>query len=371
MGSQFPPELTSSIIGVIVGFSLSQCTDILRNKRKHDSIKKAVATELEVINETLSAAKDNSRVPSEKFPFITETYDSTKIELASFLDPNSLAVVQRAYQTIRKLNLPIEESPIGYLQTIDSSDYIYINQVIDQVLQHTQKALIAMGTDRKSLLYFVKRTMADFSPVFVAFTTISLASLVGNIFVPQEMLTILAASRNTPWGVITSIFINIDINTSLSNIMGLILYLMFFCCANSFLTSMEKRKRGILLSILVFFSAILSNIIWIVQFPQAPAMGTSGVVYAAAGIILLFALVNLFAVKQLKESSIALRILWAFNPLTIIFVLYDVAYQALGARSLLTEGVNVVVHYYTFVISFVFTIIWIWMRVVRTSRKVV
>ena len=39
------------------------------------------------------------------FPFIIETYNSIKIELASFLKPESLAIVQRTYEEIRKMNM--------------------------------------------------------------------------------------------------------------------------------------------------------------------------------------------------------------------------------------------------------------------------
>ena len=50
-------------------------------------------------------SKKKNKIPDERFPLITEAYDSVRVELASFLKPDSLAIVQRTYEEIRKMNL--------------------------------------------------------------------------------------------------------------------------------------------------------------------------------------------------------------------------------------------------------------------------
>jgi len=134
MSEQIPWNLISAIVGVVTGFLLSQVTEVWKNKRKKDTIKKALLNELKVVRETISEAqKRGNAVPMEKFPFITETYDSIKVELASILKPNQLAVLQRTYEEIKKLNLPLERSSSGYIQTVGSTDYIYIENALEKV----------------------------------------------------------------------------------------------------------------------------------------------------------------------------------------------------------------------------------------------
>jgi len=79
--------------------------DAFRRVCMHACIKKALINELSIIRKTFSdASKKENRIPDERYPFIMETYNSVKIELASFLKPESLAIVQRTYEEIRKMN---------------------------------------------------------------------------------------------------------------------------------------------------------------------------------------------------------------------------------------------------------------------------
>jgi len=93
------------LIGVVIGFLLAQLTDLGKKRRRQTSIKRALINELSIIRKTFSEALEKeNRIPDERYPFIIETYDSVKIELASFLKPESLAIVQRTYEEIRKMN---------------------------------------------------------------------------------------------------------------------------------------------------------------------------------------------------------------------------------------------------------------------------
>lgn len=102
---QIPWNGILAIIGVGVGFLLSQLTDLTKKMRRKSLIKKALINELSIIRKTLDdGRKRENRISNEHFPLITETYGSVWIELASFLKPDSLAVVQRTYQEIKKMN---------------------------------------------------------------------------------------------------------------------------------------------------------------------------------------------------------------------------------------------------------------------------
>lgn len=106
MSGQIPWDSITAVTGVGIGWLLSQLTDSMKNWRRKTMIKRALINELSIIRRTCSDALKGkkNRIPDEQFPFITETYDSVKIELASFLKSDSLATVQRTYEEIRKLN---------------------------------------------------------------------------------------------------------------------------------------------------------------------------------------------------------------------------------------------------------------------------
>jgi len=106
MSEQVPWVSIIAILAVVIGWLLSQLTDSIRNKRRKTMIKRALINELSIIRKAFSSTlkKGENRITDEQYPFITETYDSVRIELASFLKPDSLANVQRTYEEIKKLN---------------------------------------------------------------------------------------------------------------------------------------------------------------------------------------------------------------------------------------------------------------------------
>ena len=110
------------LIGVVIGFLLAQLTDLTKNRRRKASINKALINELSIIRKTLSdATTKENRIPDERYPLIIETYNSVKVELASFLRLDSLAIVQRTYEEIRKMNLEGR----GHLVMPPSLDHIF------------------------------------------------------------------------------------------------------------------------------------------------------------------------------------------------------------------------------------------------------
>jgi len=110
------------VIGVVIGFLLAQLTDLGKKRRRQTSIKKALINELTIIRKTLSDAPENeNRIPDKQHPFIIETYNSVRTELASFLKPESLSIVQRTYEEIRKMNLEGR----GHIVIAGSLDHIF------------------------------------------------------------------------------------------------------------------------------------------------------------------------------------------------------------------------------------------------------
>lgn len=112
-----------TVLGVVIGFLLSQLTDLVKNKGRKSIVKKALSNELSIVRKTLSEAlkKKDKRIPDERVPFIVENYDSVRTELASFMKPDSLAVIQRAYEEIKKMNLEGR----GHIVIAGSLDHIY------------------------------------------------------------------------------------------------------------------------------------------------------------------------------------------------------------------------------------------------------
>jgi hypothetical protein len=127
MSEQIPLESIFAVMGVVIGWLLSQLTDSIRNERRKTMIKRALTNELSIIRKAFSdALKKDNRVPDVQYPFIIETYDSARIELASFLKPDSLAKVQRTYEEIRKLNC--EPDKRGHLVIPPNLDHISVHR---------------------------------------------------------------------------------------------------------------------------------------------------------------------------------------------------------------------------------------------------
>jgi hypothetical protein len=134
--SEFPWTSTFTIIGVIVGFSLSQGADLIKNERSKRTIKRALRNELLVVRDSLSIALNNdSRLPRERLPLITETYDTYKSKLPSILNPSQLSVIQKVYLQIKQVGAPMSSGMTlmrGYIE-IPSDGVIYQHDLNDEI----------------------------------------------------------------------------------------------------------------------------------------------------------------------------------------------------------------------------------------------
>lgn len=132
--SEFPWNSLFTLVGVIVGFTLSQFADLFKNRRRKSLIKKALRNEFSIVKESLiDAQKKESRLAREKFPLVTDTYDSLKVELASLLKPQNLALVHKAYQQIKQLNKPLGAESIRGHIIIPSGPLLYQHNLNDEI----------------------------------------------------------------------------------------------------------------------------------------------------------------------------------------------------------------------------------------------
>lgn len=132
-----------TVAGTLIGFTLSQLANWSKNRGRKNTIKKALTHELTIIKDSLEKAKDKT-LPATQTPFITETYDAVKVDLASFLEPESLATVQRTYEMIRKLNQPIASTPEGFVIVDRDSNRRYHNANFELIITYIYQAIMAI-----------------------------------------------------------------------------------------------------------------------------------------------------------------------------------------------------------------------------------
>jgi hypothetical protein len=131
--SELPWNSVFTLIGVTVGFGLTELATFWRNKRRRKMIRKALHNELAVVYEGLVKARDKGKLAFEDFPLVTDSYDSLKIELASMLPPSNLAKVQRAYSQIKTLGKPLgEDTQRGYV-VIPGGGFLYQHDLSEEI----------------------------------------------------------------------------------------------------------------------------------------------------------------------------------------------------------------------------------------------
>ncbi|MEM2173269.1 MAG: rhomboid family intramembrane serine protease [Thermoproteota archaeon] len=185
-----------------------------------------------------------------------------------------------------------------------------------------------------------------------------------NIWFP--MVDYLAASLDTPWGILTSLFVHKDWLHFSQNMVSLIILTFIFAITNMHLAKQEKRRRSSLFLWNIFFSAILVNILWVIILPHVKSIGSSGIVYASTGIVMAFSLNNTCSnVKMLKENwkkSESLKDLLKKDPQIVCNLLVFSSLLIciiIDPKGFLSTGpsVNTFVHFIAFLISFLIVVI--------------
>lgn len=197
-------------------------------------------------------------------------------------------------------------------------------------------------------------------------------------------------SSGTPWGIVTSLFIHIETQHLTENIGSLFLFLFYFISTNLCHYETKVRRRAFFASLLIFSSAIFSNLLWILLRPDVSAIGASGLIYALNGATLGFALSNISEVLKMsdifdaedietllksKSKEVKRKFLrmfrytfWLINMGVLMYFLiflFSSPQQFLNVN----PGVNSFVHALSFYISFVFAFVFA-MLYARKSRSI-
>jgi hypothetical protein len=137
-----------AIIGVIVGFSLSQVADFIKSIRTKRTVKKAIINELSVIKDDLSyAVSNNHKLPKDRLPIITEMYDTSKRKLASILKPKQLSIIQKTYAQIKQVGSPMKSGNTlfrGYIE-IPSGDHVIYQHNLNDEITLLEKAIAELN----------------------------------------------------------------------------------------------------------------------------------------------------------------------------------------------------------------------------------
>jgi len=120
-----------TLVSVIVGVFLSQFLQSRKDKKRIDTLKKALRSELETIKKTLLSAALAGAIKAEEFPLITKIYDSVYLELASVLTADQLVALHRTYEEIKKLDQPAGRR--GYRTVANFSGYLYDKNDLKEV----------------------------------------------------------------------------------------------------------------------------------------------------------------------------------------------------------------------------------------------
>jgi membrane associated rhomboid family serine protease len=166
------------------------------------------------------------------------------------------------------------------------------------------------------------------------------------------------ASRETPWGVFTSLFIHRNLNDLLLNLLGLGSFFLIYTFSNIHLLSKERSKRASFFLAAMIFSALLSNFIWII-IVDIGTIGASGLIYSSEGAVTGFCLLNSWYIydemktRNNKEHRGSLIInLLIFIAICAWMIFYTNSFLSYN------KDVNVLIHGSSFVIAFILAIEW-------------
>lgn len=188
------------------------------------------------------------------------------------------------------------------------------------------------------------------------------------------------ASASTPWGVVTAIFVHAGVDHYADNMEGLLLLFPLFAVLNVFPDDAEQRRRACLFVWTVVVAAVTANVAWVWYFPTASpadgALGASGVLYAAIGMVLMAGLANAFdyivswsrdhtSLKDLRRKDVIVFLanLLISLGLVLLVVLSRGGFIGVG------EPVNFLSHGVALMAALpVFIGYWVW-RMAKESRK--
>jgi membrane associated rhomboid family serine protease len=135
---------------------------------------------------------------------------------------------------------------------------------------------------------------SDFRLVFITFVIVFIVCILFLVtfLIYPHFNNLVAASRGTPWGVVTSVFAHEGVEHFTVNMVGIFVVFFLFAVCNSYLSESEKRRRIIFFILASFLAAVIANLLWVVLEPRGESVGASGLFYASEGIFMMLALCN-------------------------------------------------------------------------------
>src|SRR5207249_2241141 len=175
-------------------------------------------------------------------------------------------------------------------------------------------------------------------------------------YVAPSLNDLLSSTRETWWGVFTSMFVHSGIEHFANNMGSLFLFLLLFAISNEHFSPQDQRARASFFRWNLFGSAILANVLFLLRF-NVLSRGASGIVFAAEGLILGFAFVIAFP-PSFARGELRKHFLSNENKkrtlrnLAIFVVLFGWFVISPGQFLFAGPGVNSLVHFYAFYIGF-------------------
>lgn len=152
---------------------------------------------------------------------------------------------------------------------------------------------------REKLESGLMMTLMVFLFVFTLSVIVYVADIEAHLLDSGSQLNeLLAASRGTPWGIFTSLFVHANEGHLSSNMIALLFFLALLVATNALLPKAEMKKRILSSSLAIFIVPAILNSFWILLFPEVKIMGSSGIVYALEGSCLGFSMLNALELKR-------------------------------------------------------------------------
>lgn len=177
-------------------------------------------------------------------------------------------------------------------------------------------------------------------------------------FVPN--LSAYYLSPKTPIGIFTSLFVY----DGWTNIVVFVGAGTFYYISNLYVPEEKEMMRTWSITLAIFSAAILANYLWLFTDPSKPSIGQSGVVYALIGVMMIFALHNIFTLrkdslmyiwKSLKSGRKAHLNKLELSAVVSIPIFAVFFYQIVSSPSVfLSKGANInyFVHGLSFLLAF-------------------
>jgi len=161
------------------------------------------------------------------------------------------------------------------------------------------------------MLEGLRKSYSGFEGVKLAFIIFILTNFViffaTSVFV--SLKEVLSLSVGQPWGVITSVFVHENAGHLISNLEGFVLWTFFFLLMNLYVSVDFRERMSRIFLWTIFSAAFVTNLVELILWgatgkSQMVSLGSSGLVYAALGVVYATALINL--PRNFREFSLSI-----------------------------------------------------------------